>query len=201
MRKPGPWWKEKARARRDLQASLFDLQFDDFSCGIPEPIEKLRPPTTREGVLRSIPVSAGIVTGRARVINSLSDAEALAPGEIMIASYIDVGWTPYFSSISGLVTEIGSTLSHGAVVAREYGIPAIVSVRGVKDHIRTGDTLTIDEKKGIITICRRANGFSGCASRSAREMPEAPPPLRPWRTRGRQCRKDAPGDARWSAWR
>ena len=72
----------------------------------------------------------------------------------MIASYTDVGWTPYFSGISGLVTEIGSTLSHGAVVAREYGIPAIVAVREVKNHIRTGDTLTIDGKKGIIEVHR-----------------------------------------------
>jgi phosphohistidine swiveling domain-containing protein len=149
---PGAWGKEMARARRDLLPSLLECQFDDFSRGIPEPRESVSTAVAREGVLVGIPVSAGVATGKARIINTLSDAELLVPGEIMIASYTDVGWTPYFSNISGLVTEIGSTLSHGAVVAREYGIPAIVSVHWARNHIRTGDTLVIDGKKGIVEI-------------------------------------------------
>jgi rifampicin phosphotransferase len=149
---PGPWGKKRAQARRELFPSLFDFQFEDFCWGIPEPIESHSPPPQREGVLQGIPVSAGTVTGRARVVNTLAEAEELAPGDIMISSYTDIGWTPYFTRISGLVTEIGSTLSHGAVVAREYGIPAIVSVRGARRIIRTGDTLTIDGQRGIIEV-------------------------------------------------
>jgi rifampicin phosphotransferase len=156
LEKPGPWGRETARARRELYPSLFDFQFDDFTRGVPEPSEGSSPQEERDGVLQGIPVSAGVVTGRARVVDTLADAEELAPGEIMIASYTDIGWTPYFGSISGLVTEIGSTLSHGAVVAREYGIPAIVSVRGAKNRIRTGDTLTIDGRRGIIEVHQEA---------------------------------------------
>jgi len=162
-RETGPWARERAGSRRELYPSLFSLQFDDVFRGVPEPIEHGCEPTAEAanrgpaapGALQGIPVSAGIVTARARVIDSLADAEELAPGEIMIASYTDVGWTPYFSTISGLVTEIGSTLSHGAVVAREYGIPAVVSVRGVKKHVRTGDTLTIDGKRGTVEVHAR----------------------------------------------
>jgi rifampicin phosphotransferase len=151
---PGPWGRQTAGARRELHPSLFHLQFEDFSQGIPEPAEKPVPQARSEGVLVGVPVSGGIVTAKARVINTLTDAEELAPGEIMIASCTDVGWTPYFSTISGLITEIGSTLSHGAVVAREYGIPAIVGVRGVRSRVRTGDTLTIDGRRGTVELHR-----------------------------------------------
>jgi pyruvate,water dikinase len=152
MKEPGTWARETAEQRRELFPTLFDFQFEDFTCGIPEPAISSSQPVDRTDILQGIPVSAGIVTGRAHVINTLSDAEKLAPGEIMIASYTDIGWTPYFSTISGLITEIGSTLSHGAVVAREYGIPAVVSVRGAKNYIRTGDTLTLDGKRGVIEV-------------------------------------------------
>ncbi len=152
IEEPGAWGRETAQKRRELFPSMFDFQFDDFTWGIPEPMGSAVETAERGGTLQGIPVSAGVVTGRAHVINSLSDAEQLAPGEIMIASYTDIGWTPYFSTIAGLITEIGSTLSHGAVVAREYGIPAVVSVRGAKSHIRTGDTLTMDGKRGVIEL-------------------------------------------------
>jgi pyruvate,water dikinase len=152
VQSPGPWGKEMARARRDLLPSLLECQFDDFSQGIPEPRESPSMAMAREGVLVGIPVSAGVATGKARIINSLSDAELLVPGEIMIASYTDVGWTPYFSSISGLVTEIGSTLSHGAVVAREYGIPAVVNVGPATKLIKTGQVIRVDAGRGEVTI-------------------------------------------------
>lgn len=148
----GEWARGTAMARRELFPSFFDLTFEDFSRGAPEPVETRSSAVKCKSGLQGIPVSAGTVTGKARVIHSFSDAEMLAPGEIMIASYTDIGWTPYFSRLSGLVTEIGSMLSHGAVVAREYGIPAVVGVRGAKNLIRTGDTITMDGRKGTVEV-------------------------------------------------
>ena len=68
----------------------------------------------------------------------------------MVASFTDIGWTPYFSIIAGLITEIGSPLSHGAVVAREYGIPAVVGAKGAKKFISDGDIVSLDGNRGII---------------------------------------------------
>ena len=108
----------------------------------------------KEGQLAGIPVSSGSVEGFVRIIHSVEDAEQLKEGEIMVASFTDIGWTPYFSIISGLITEIGSPLSHGAVVAREYGIPAVVAAKGGKKFLKTGDRIRLDGEKGLIEkIC------------------------------------------------
>ena len=84
-----------------------------------------RPPTARSPAL---PASAGTVTGRARVVLDPVGAH-LEPGEILVAPSTDPGWTPLFLTAGGLVMEMGGANSHGAVVAREYGIPAVVGVR------------------------------------------------------------------------
>ena len=70
----------------------------------------------------------------------------------MVAKFTDIGWTPYYSNISGLVTEIGSSLSHGAVVAREYNLPTIVNVKKATKKLHTGDRIKLDASKGTITI-------------------------------------------------
>ena len=79
------------------------------------------------GVLRGTPASGGVVTGMARVILDPGDAH-LEPGEILVAPSTDPGWTPLFLTAGGLVMEMGGPMSHGAIVAREYGIPAVVGV-------------------------------------------------------------------------
>ncbi len=145
-----PQWKVKAGKRRDIFPELDKLVFDEVSFGIPEPMEQEHDIDVREGQLQGIPVSSGIVEGRARIIHTLADAEKLMEGEIMIASFTDIGWTPYFSIISGLITEIGSPLSHGAVVAREYRIPAIVSVKGARRFFKDGDLVHLDGNRGIV---------------------------------------------------
>jgi pyruvate,water dikinase len=126
------------------------LNFKDVYYGIPEPAEEAEVPVPDDGSYRGLPVSMGKIEGKVKIINSLDDARRLEAGDIMIASYTDVGWTPYFSIIGGLVTEIGSALSHGAVVAREYGIPAVVSVRGAKKAFKDGDMVILDGDKGTI---------------------------------------------------
>jgi pyruvate,water dikinase len=145
-----PAWKIKANKRRMMLPELNALIFDEISFGIPEPVEHEVVIDIREGQLKGIPVSSGIIEGTARIIHSLDDAEQLLEGEIMVASFTDIGWTPYFSIIAGLITEIGSPLSHGAVVAREYGIPAVVGAKGAKKFLQDGDLVRLDGNRGIV---------------------------------------------------
>jgi pyruvate,water dikinase len=100
--------------------------------------------------LRGTPASAGQVTGRARVILDPSGAR-LEPGDILVAPSTDPGWTPLFLSAAGLVMEMGGAMSHGAVVAREYGIPAVVGVAGASEHIQDGETITVDGSQGTVS--------------------------------------------------
>ncbi len=88
----------------------------------------------------------------ARVVKRLEDAYDLERGEIMVAPFTDIGWTPFFSVISGLVTEIGGTLSHGAVVAREYGMPMVSNLPGITNTLKTGTRIRIDGRAGTITL-------------------------------------------------
>jgi pyruvate,water dikinase len=145
-----PAWKEKANKRRELLSETDKLVFEEVSFGIPEPLEEEQSFELKEGQLAGIPVSSGMVEAVVRIIHSLEDAEQLKEGEIMVASFTDIGWTPYFSIISGLITEIGSPLSHGAVVAREYGIPAVVAAKGAKKFLKTGDRVKLDGERGLI---------------------------------------------------
>ena len=87
-----------------------------------------------------------------KIVQSLAEADQLEEGEIMVASLSDIGWTPYYSIISGLITEIGSLLSHCAVVAREYGIPAIVGAKGARKFLKNGDMVLLDGDRGIIEL-------------------------------------------------
>ena len=106
---------------------------------------------TDDGTLKGTPASAGVVTGKARVI--LDPASAyLEPGEILIAPSTDPGWTPLFLTAGGLVMEMGGSISHGAVVAREYGIPAVVGVSGATERIITGQNITVDGSNGIVSV-------------------------------------------------
>jgi pyruvate,water dikinase len=147
-----PAWKHKADKRRKILPELDNLVFEEISFGIPEPLEQEAKIEITEGQLKGTPVSSGVVEGKARIIHTLADAELLIEGEIMVASFTDIGWTPYFSIIAGLITEIGSPLSHGAVVAREYGIPAVVGAKGAKKFLSDGDFVRLDGNRGIIEI-------------------------------------------------
>ncbi len=101
--------------------------------------------------LKGTPASGGIVSGKARVLLDPTGAR-LEPGEILVAPSTDPGWTPLFFTASGLVMEMGGPMSHGAIVAREYGIPAVVGVTGAIEHITTGQQITVDGTRGTITL-------------------------------------------------
>jgi pyruvate,water dikinase len=102
-------------------------------------------------LLRGTPASPGRATGSARVILD-PHAAPLAHGEILVAPSTDPGWAPLFLTAAGLVTETGGTMSHGAIVAREYGIPAVVGVIGATERIRSGQHITVDGTMGTVTL-------------------------------------------------
>lgn len=108
--------------------------------------------------LHGLPGSAGKVTGRARVITDPNDDANIEPGEILVAPYTDVGWTPLFLTASGVVMGLGGPLSHSCIVAREYGIPTVVNAHGAVDTIQNGDLITVDGDRGVVYIRERANG-------------------------------------------
>lgn len=109
------------------------------------------PPPHSEGPWQGVPASPGIVRGRARVALSLGDASAAEPGDILVTTTTNPAWSPLFAVLGGLVTTVGSSLSHGAIVAREFGLPAVVAVAGATTHIRTGDWLELDGARGTVT--------------------------------------------------
>jgi len=110
-----------------------------------------------ESTLSGTPASAGVVTAKARVILDPTGAR-LEPGEILVAPSTDPGWTPLFLTAAGLVMEMGGAMSHGSVVAREYGIPAVVGVPGATERISTGLQITVDGSAGTVSIEQVLNG-------------------------------------------
>ena len=103
------------------------------------------------GALTGLPVSAGTVEGRARVILDMAEAD-LEAGDILVTAYTDPSWTPAFVAIKGLVTEVGGLMTHGAVIAREYGLPAVVGVEHATQLIRDGQRIRVHGTDGYIEI-------------------------------------------------
>jgi pyruvate,water dikinase len=98
-----------------------------------------------------LPVSSGVIEGRARVILNMEDAD-LEDGDILVTTFTDPSWTPLFVSIKGLVTEVGGLMTHGAVIAREYGLPAVVGVVNATKLIKDGQRIRVNGTEGYIEI-------------------------------------------------
>ena len=107
------------------------------------------------GALPGLAVSAGAVEGRARVVLDMREA-ALEPGDILVTVFTDPSWTPVFVSIAGLVTEVGGLMTHGAVIAREYGLPAVVGVERATRLIRDGQRIRVNGTDGYVEILPEA---------------------------------------------
>jgi rifampicin phosphotransferase len=103
------------------------------------------------GTLVGLPVSAGTVEGRARVILDMAEAD-LEAGDILVTTYTDPSWTPVFVAITGLVTEVGGLMTHGAVIAREYGLPAVVGVEQATRLIRDRQRIRVNGTDGHVEI-------------------------------------------------
>jgi pyruvate,water dikinase len=103
------------------------------------------------GALVGLAVSAGIVEGRARVLHDLAQAD-LEAGDILVTTYTDPSWTPVFVALAGLVTEVGGLMTHGAVIAREYGLPAVVGVVDATRLVRDGQQIRVNGTDGYVEI-------------------------------------------------
>lgn len=147
---PNPDEVARAEQRREALSYQNQLEFAEISVGAPKPLDMRAEVQETEGQLSGRPVSRGVIEGVVRVARDLDEAKAIQPGEILIAPITDVGWTPYFNFIAGLVTDVGSAVSHGAVIAREYGLPCIVNTRMATKVFVTGDRVRLDADKGVI---------------------------------------------------
>jgi rifampicin phosphotransferase len=141
----------RALQRREALAFQDSLEFEDVSVGRPRPVVARPPSTFDDDQIVGRPASRGSVEGIVRVAKSISDARDVQRGEILVAPVTDVGWTPYFTVIAALVTDIGSSVSHGAVVAREYGLPCVVNTLVATKALKTGDRVRVDGDRGVVT--------------------------------------------------
>ena len=105
-----------------------------------------------DGALAGLAVSTGVVEGRARVILDVGDAHDLQPGDILVTNGTDPSWSPVFVAVAGLVTEVGGLMTHGAVIAREYGLPAVVGVVGATQRIEDGRRIRVDGTRGWVEL-------------------------------------------------
>jgi pyruvate,water dikinase len=104
----------------------------------------------KSGRWGGIAVSPGIATGAARILYTPTDAARLQQGDVLVAPSTDPGWTPLFLGASAIVVETGGFLSHGAIVAREYGIPAVANIPGILTALRDGESITVDGSRGCV---------------------------------------------------
>jgi pyruvate,water dikinase len=150
-----------ARERRELREARkrlhppavvppdYELRFGPFDMS---PWETQRRNEPAGAVLRGFAVSPGRVTAPASVIRSTSDFSRMEPGTILVCSTTTPAWTPLFSQARGLVTDVGGVLAHGSIVAREYGIPAVLGTGIATNRIRSGQTIRVDGDRGTVTL-------------------------------------------------
>lgn len=125
----------------------------DTFVGFPPPLADVG----EQRELTGVAASSGRAIGRARVLKSAHEAGELAAGEILVSHHADVGWSPLFLAAGALVTDLGGALSHASVVAREFGLPAVVNVKTGTRVILTGDLLEVDGDKGVVRLLERAS--------------------------------------------
>jgi pyruvate,water dikinase len=149
-------WRERIELRRREYEKNLKLTPSPLVVGKFNPNTPAWPVANADAkLLTGIPVSPGIVTGPARVILRADDHEQVLPGEILIAPFTDPAWSPYFVTAAGMVVEQGGILSHGSIVAREYGLPAVTNVASATRVIRTGDLVRVDGNRGCVSILKR----------------------------------------------
>ncbi|NQT54737.1 MAG: PEP-utilizing enzyme, mobile region, partial [Desulfobacteraceae bacterium] len=116
--------------------------------------KEVKPEDLKE--LTGFAASPGVAEGTARLCRTIEEISSLGVGEILVAATTSPTWAPAFQSIAGCVTDIGGTFSHAAIVAREYGMPAVIGTGYATQGIKTGDKIRVDGDKGIVTIIERA---------------------------------------------
>jgi len=111
-----------------------------------------------DGVFRGTPISGGRVVGPVRFVRSMEDWSRVSRGDILVVSVIDPGMAPLFGVAAGLIAEMGGTLSHGAIIAREYGLPTVANVPGITSRLKEGDRISLNAERGEIIIQVQGGG-------------------------------------------
>ena len=142
---------KKAFARKRVYRQQRMVRFNEINIGKPEMLEQTDV-TPGQSVLQGIPSTPGKVEGTARIIRDLGDLEQLDLNEILVTPCSDIGWSPYFNMAGGFISETGSIMSHGAIVAREFSLPHITNVKYATRLIKTGDKISMDASTGEIKI-------------------------------------------------
>ncbi|XP_043470368.1 uncharacterized protein LOC122503758 [Leptopilina heterotoma] len=144
----------KAFRRQRLYSKLEKDQFAELNVGVPNPLELANINFKHRNVKKVMGSSVynGTVYARACVITNVSQADEIKSGDILITRATDIGWSPYFPLLGGIVTELGGLISHGAVVAREYGIPCIVGAEGATLIFKTGQMVLLNATIGTVEI-------------------------------------------------
>jgi pyruvate,water dikinase len=150
-------WRALVKARRAQREQWLTLE-------VPDTIRNPEPPDLNDHLLEphlmlsGIPVSSGRVSGPVTFVRSEADWINVRRGDIIVAPVIDPGMAPLFGVAAGLVVEMGGTLSHGAIIAREYGLPTITNVRRVMTQLSEGEIIIVDARQGIVTRQAAASG-------------------------------------------
>ncbi|KAI1711487.1 pyruvate phosphate dikinase, PEP/pyruvate binding domain-containing protein [Ditylenchus destructor] len=147
----------RSRRRMRIYESQDSLRYSLLNIGTPAPIKSYDLPRGDESAKRltGTCVCEGLVRGRVRVARTLNEAQDTQPGEILITQHTDIGWSPLFPILKGLVTEVGGLLSHGAVVARENGLPCLIAVHDATCVFNTGDEVWLNATEGYIQSTNR----------------------------------------------
>ena len=145
-------WAVLAQARRADRDQWLAVQvpdtvrdWEEVTKGNPEAVSYVS-----SGVWQGIPISPGSVSGPARIVRSLDDWGKVVKGDILVVPVIDPGMAPLFGIAAGLVAEMGGTLSHGAIIAREYGLPAVANVANVTEKLKDDDQIRLDAGAGQV---------------------------------------------------
>jgi pyruvate,water dikinase len=141
---------ELVKERRQQRVEYTRLELPERWQGSarPTPILEASGPT----VVSGLGASKGVVEGRVRVVLNLAESEPIQPGEILVCETTDPSWASYFLIAGGVVIDVGGILSHGAIVARELGIPCVINARNATRQLRTGDLVRIDGMKGTVDV-------------------------------------------------
>ncbi|OBH11063.1 PEP-utilizing enzyme [Mycobacterium sp. E1747] len=148
--------RELVARRRLLRSAYEQIDVPDAWVGPPVPVQVERTDDNRVGSVTGVAAAHGIAEGPARVLASADDLDDLEPGEILVCRTTDPSWASAFHLAAGAVIDIGSTSSHGAIVAREMGMPCVIGTGNGTQLLRTGDHIRVDGGTGVVTILREA---------------------------------------------
>jgi pyruvate,water dikinase len=144
--------KQRVRQRRAERERQLAIEMPNLlrESEIARLAERGPAPAGGAGLYQGIPVGPGRTEGRAVVLRSPDQAGGVERGDILVTPTLDPSWVPLFTLASGLVVEMGGTLSHGSIIAREYGLPTVVNIPGITRILKTGDRVLLDGSAGTI---------------------------------------------------